>query len=75
MAILIFIIVFIGCIIGGFCGMPILFIFPILSVIFIIAIIANAKNIDTTQLEEKTKSNITEEDIQDLTFFDMINRK
>ena len=75
MAILIFIIIFIACIIGGFCDMPILFIFPILSIIVIIAVIANPKNIDDTKTPEKPKSNITENEIQDLTFFDMIDKK
>lgn len=71
---ILFVIIFIACIVGGFCGMPILFIFPVVSVIAIIFAIINPNKNDYN-LKEEHKSDIKDNDVQDLSFFDMINKK
>ena len=72
MGIILYVIFLIFCIFAGFNGLPIMFIFPVITTVIIVAI---ALNKDSYKNVEKTSNEAKDDDIQDLIFWDMINKK
>lgn len=72
MGIILYVIFLIFCIFAGFNGLPIMFIFPVITIVIIVAI---ALNKDSYKNVEKTRNEAKDDDIQDLIFWDMINKK
>lgn len=72
MGIILYVIFLIFCIFARFNGLPIMFIFPVITIVIIVAI---ALNKDSYKNVEKTSNEAKDDDIQDLIFWDMINKK
>ena len=72
MGIILYVIFLIFCIFSEFNGLPIMFIFPVITIVIIVAI---ALNKDSYKNVEKTSNEAKDDDIQDLIFWDMINKK
>ena len=72
MGIILYVIFLIFCIFAGFNGLPIMFIFPVITIAIIVVI---ALNKDSYKNVEKTSNEANDYDIQDLIFWDMINKK
>lgn len=72
MGIILYVIFLIFCIFAGFNGLPIMFIFPVITIVIIVVI---ALNKDSYKSVEKTSGEAKDDDIQDLIFWDMINKK
>lgn len=72
MGIILYVIFLIFCIFAGFNGLPIMFIFPAITIVIIVVI---ALNKDSYKNVEKTSDETNDDDIQDLIFWDMINKK
>lgn len=72
MGIIWYVIFLIFCIFAGFNGLPIMFIFPVITIVIIVVI---ALNKDSYKNVEKTSDEANDDDIQDLVFWDMINKK
>lgn len=72
MGIILYVIFLIFCIFAGFNGLPIMFNFPVITIVIIVAI---ALNKDSYKNVEKTSNEAKDDDIQDLIFWDMINKK
>ena len=72
MGILLYVKFIIFCFFAGFNGLPIMFIFPVITIVIIVAI---ALNKDSYKNVEKTSNEAKDDDIQDLIFWDMINKK
>lgn len=72
MGIILYVIFLIFCIFAGFNGLPIMFIFPAITIVIIVVI---ALNKDSYKNVEKTRDEANDDDIQDLIFWDMINKK
>lgn len=77
MGLLIFSTIFIICIIAGFNGMPLLLIFPFLSLLLIITIVIFDKGDNNIDYNEKKTNgnNVTDEEIEEFIIFDKINKK
>ena len=72
MGIILYVIFLIFCIFAGFNGLPIMFIFPVITIVIIVVI---ALNKDSYKNVEKTSYEAKDDDIQDLIFWNMINKK
>ena len=72
MGIILYVIFLIFCIFAGFNGLPIMFIFPAITIVIIVVI---ALNKDSYKNVERTSDEAKDDDIQDLIFWDMINKK
>ena len=72
MGIILYVIFLIFCIFAEFNGLPIMFIFPVITIVIIVAI---ALNKDSYKNVEKTSNEAKDDDIQDLIFWEMINKK
>lgn len=72
MGIILYVIFLIFCIFAGFNGLPIMFIFPVITIVIIVAI---ALNKDSYKNVEKTSDEAKDDDIQNLIFWNMINKK
>ena len=72
MGIILYVIFLIFCIFAGFNGLPIMFIFPVITIVIIVVI---ALNKDSYKNAEKTSDAAKDDDIQDLIFWNMINKK
>lgn len=77
MGILVFLVIFIICIIAGFNGMPLLLLFPICSIILFLIVLFSSKNNTTNINIKNTKNGWVEydEDIDDFIIYDNINHK
>lgn len=76
MGIILYIIFLIFCIFAGFNGMPYMFIFPIVTIIFGIALWKASDNSNTDYYQQNNK-NSEENDAEDFIFYNMFfnNRK
>ncbi len=72
MGIILYVIFLIFCIFAGFNGLPIMFIFPVITIVIIVVI---ALNKDSYKNVEKTSDEAKDDDIQNLIFWNMINKK
>lgn len=72
MGIILYVIFLIFCIFAGFNGLPIMFTFPVITIVIIVAIALNKNSYKNV---EKTSDEANDDDIQDLIFWDMINKK
>lgn len=72
MGIILYVIFLIFCIFAGFNGLPIMFIFPVITIVIIVVIALNKYSYKNV---EKTSDEAKDDDIQDLIFWNMINKK
>lgn len=72
MGIILYVIFLIFCIFACFNGIPIMIIFPIITIILVVVIALNKNSHENIK---KTNNQINDNDIQDLVFWDMINKK
>ncbi|MDD3264135.1 MAG: hypothetical protein PHT94_04560 [Candidatus Nanoarchaeia archaeon] len=77
MGVLIFLVIFVVCIIAGFNGMPLLLLFPGCSIILFLIVLFSNKNNTTNINIKNTKKGWVEydEDIDDFIIYDNINHK
>lgn len=77
MAFVIFLVIFVVCIIAGFNGMPLLLLFPVCSIILFFIVLFSNKNSSTNVNIKNTKNGWVEydEDIDDFIIYDNVNKK
>lgn len=77
MAFVIFLVIFVVCIIAGINGMPLLLLFPVCSIILFFIVLFSNKNSSTNVNIKNTKNSWVEydEDIDDFIIYDNVNKK